>query len=64
LQPPRHTDRHAAETIAENALKGKQGEALTHAKLGGNVAGEQVSFRTSDGSLARRDFLTKGRWNR
>ncbi len=48
-----------AGNIADNALKGKQGEALTRAKLGDNVAGEQVSFRTSDGSLSRPDFVTK-----
>ncbi len=48
-----------AGNIAENARKGKQGEALTRAKLGDNVAGEQVSFRTSDGSRAVPDFVTK-----
>lgn len=44
--------------ILENAAKGKAGEAITRAKLGDNVAGEQVSFKTSDGTRTRADFVT------
>ncbi len=46
--------------IVENAAKGKAGEAATRAKLGDKVAGEQVTFKTSDGTRARPDFVTKG----
>ncbi|HET6725246.1 MAG TPA: RHS repeat-associated core domain-containing protein [Gammaproteobacteria bacterium] len=51
----------ATSTIAANAAKGKAGEAITRAKLGKNIAGEQVSFKTSDGTRARPDFVTKGK---
>ncbi|HYC03499.1 MAG TPA: RHS repeat-associated core domain-containing protein [Azospirillaceae bacterium] len=45
--------------LAKNVAKGKEGEALTRAKLGDNIAGEKVSFRNSDGSLTNADFVTK-----
>lgn len=48
-----------ATTIYENAAKGKAGEAITRAKLGDKIAGEQVTFKTSDGSRTRPDFVTK-----
>ena len=48
-----------ATTIAENAAKGKAGEAATRAKLGDSVAGVQVTFKTSDGTRTRADFVTK-----
>ncbi|MFZ5608210.1 MAG: RHS repeat-associated core domain-containing protein [Pseudomonadota bacterium] len=44
--------------IAENAAKGKAGEAITRSKLEGSIAGEQVSFKTSDGTPTRADFVT------
>jgi RHS repeat-associated protein len=50
----------AAETtgITANAAQGKAGEAITRAKLGDTVAGEQVSFKTNDGTRTRADFVT------
>lgn len=48
-----------AVTLADNAAKGKAGEAATRAKLGDSVAGEQVTFKTSDGTRTRTDFVTK-----
>jgi len=48
----------AAGNIVENAAKGKAGEAITRAKLGDKVAGEQVTFYTSDGTRTRTDFVT------
>lgn len=51
----------ARQRLAENAARGKAGEAATRANLGGKVAGEQVSFRTSDGTRARTDFVTTDR---
>jgi hypothetical protein len=48
-----------ATTIAENAAKGKVGETATRAKLGDRVAGEQVTFKTNDGTRTRTDFVTK-----
>lgn len=48
-----------ARRLAQNREQGKRGEAATAAKLGDNVAGQQVSFRNSDGSLTRADFVTK-----
>lgn len=50
-----------AERMAANAAKGAKGEAATSAKLGDTVAGKQVSFRTSDGTRTRTDFVTKDR---
>ena len=38
---------------------GAAGEARTAAKLGDSVAGKQVSFKASDGSRSRADFVTK-----
>lgn len=48
-----------ASTIAQNVEKGKAGEAATRAKLGDKVAGEQVTFKTNDGTRTRADFVTK-----
>lgn len=46
-------------TIRANAAQGKAGEAITRASLGEKIAGEQVSFKTSDGTRTRADFVTK-----
>jgi RHS repeat-associated protein len=46
-------------TIAQNAAQGKKGEALTRAHLENKVAGEQVTMKTSDGTVTRADFITK-----
>lgn len=48
----------AGKQMAENAAKGKAGEAATRSKLGDKVAGEQVTFKTTDGSRTRSDFVT------
>jgi hypothetical protein len=48
-----------AAQLAKNVAKGAEGEAKTAAKLEGKVAGKQVSFKTSDGSSTRADFVTK-----
>ena len=48
----------AGGNIAENAARGKVGEAITRSKLDGSIAGEQVSFKTSDGTPTRADFVT------
>ncbi|WP_231382149.1 hypothetical protein, partial [Sphingobium indicum] len=48
-----------AERMAANAAQGAKGEAATAAKLGDKVAGKQVSFKTSDGTRTRTDFVTK-----
>ncbi|MBA3677614.1 MAG: RHS repeat-associated core domain-containing protein [Sphingosinicella sp.] len=50
-----------AERIAQNAAQGAKGEAATAKKLGDTVAGKQVSFKSSDGTRSRADFVTKGR---
>jgi RHS repeat-associated protein len=50
-----------AERLAENVAKGARGEAATAAKLGDRVAGKQVTFKTSDGTRTRADFVTKGK---
>lgn len=47
-----------AAVLAENAAKGKAGEAATRAALGGTKAGEQVTIVTSAGSRTRADFVT------
>jgi RHS repeat-associated protein len=47
-----------AANIIENAAKGRVGEAITRSKLEGNIAGEQVTFKTSDGTRTRTDFVT------
>ena len=49
----------AREVLKVNKVAGKAGEARTAAKLGDSVAGAQVSFRNSDGTLTRADFVTK-----
>lgn len=48
-----------AARLAENVAKGAKGEAKTGAALGDKVAGKQVSFKTSDGTKTRADFVTK-----
>jgi RHS repeat-associated protein len=45
--------------IAKNERKGKAGEAMTRAERVDKIAGEQVSFRTSDGTRTRTDFVEK-----
>ena len=45
--------------LRENVAQGKAGEEATRAKLGDKVAGEQVTFKTSDGTRTRADFVTK-----
>ena len=46
-------------TLQANKIAGAAGEARTAAKLGDSVAGKQVSFKASDGSRSRADFVTK-----
>ncbi|WP_274055478.1 RHS repeat domain-containing protein [Thalassomonas actiniarum] len=46
-------------TLKANRIKGKEGEAKTREKLGDDSAGEQVSFRNSEGKIARIDFAKK-----
>jgi hypothetical protein len=53
--------RARAQQLAENRAQGAEGEAATAARLGDNVAGAQVSFRNSDGSSTRADFVTQDR---
>jgi hypothetical protein len=48
----------AESTIARNAAQGAKGEAATEAKLGDKVAGKQVTFKASDSSRSRADFVT------
>lgn len=48
-----------AATLAANRAAGAAGEARTAAKLGDSVAGKQISFKASDGSRSRADFVTK-----
>ncbi len=48
----------AREQLASNVSNGKAGEAATRANLGNKAAGEQVSFKTSDGTRTRTDFVT------
>lgn len=45
--------------LVKNAANGKAGEALSRAKLGDKIAGEQVTFKTSGGKTTRIDFVTK-----
>jgi len=47
-----------ADQLSKNVGSGKAGEAATRTKLGDKAAGEQVSFKTSDGTRARTDFVT------
>ena len=49
----------AAKQLAKNKAQGKAGEAATRQKLGDKVAGEQVTFKNSDGSTTRADFVLK-----
>lgn len=46
-------------TLQKNVAQGKAGEAATRAKYGDRIAGEQVTFKTSDGARTRIDFVTK-----
>jgi RHS repeat-associated protein len=48
-----------AAQIKSNVEQGKAGEAATRQQLGDRVAGEQVTFKTSDGTRTRPDFVTK-----
>ncbi len=48
----------AREQLATSAANGKAGEAVTRANLGDKKAGEQVTFKTSDGTRTRPDFVT------
>lgn len=48
-----------ATTLQKNVAQGKAGEALTRAKYGDRIAGEQVTIKTSDGTRTRTDFVTK-----
>ena len=45
-------------TIRKNSKNGAAGEDRTEKKLGSTVAGKQVSFKTSDGTSTRVDFVT------
>jgi RHS repeat-associated protein len=47
-----------ASNIAENAAQGKKGEGMVREQLGDKAAGEQVTFKTSDGTTKRTDFVT------
>jgi len=53
--------REASTTLQKNVAQGKAGEALTRAKYGDQIAGEQVTIKTSDGTRTRTDFVTKDR---
>jgi RHS repeat-associated protein len=53
--------RAPATTLQKNVAQGKAGEALTRAKYGDKIAGEQVTIKTSDGTRTRTDFVTKDR---
>jgi RHS repeat-associated protein len=53
--------RAASTTLQKNVAQGKAGEALTRAKYGDQIAGEQVTIKTSDGTRTRTDFVTKDR---
>ena len=48
-----------AERMSANAAQGRAGNAATEAKLGDKVAGKEVSFKTSDQTRTRTDFVTK-----
>lgn len=48
-----------SEQLATNKAAGYAGEAATRAKLGDEVAGEQITFVTSTGQRSRADFVTK-----
>jgi RHS repeat-associated protein len=50
-----------AARLARNVEQGKRGEAATAARLGDRVAGRQVTFRNSDGTTTRTDFVTRDR---
>jgi RHS repeat-associated core domain len=53
--------RASATTLQKNVAQGKAGEAVTRAKYGDKIAGEQVTIKTSDGTRTRTDFVTKDR---
>jgi RHS repeat-associated protein len=46
-------------TLQRNGAQGKAGEDATRAKYGDQIAGEKVTFKTSDGTRAVPDFVTK-----
>jgi hypothetical protein len=46
--------------LAANVAQGKAGEAATRAKLGLEIAGEQITIITSTGVRTRVDFLKQG----
>ena len=48
----------AATRLQANVAQGKAGEAVTREKQGTKIAGEQVTFKTSDGTRTRTDFVT------
>ena len=50
-----------AAQLAKNVVQGAKAEAKVAAKLGDQVAGKQVTFRTSDGTRTRADIVTKDR---
>lgn len=53
--------RDKVDVLQANKVSGKIGEGITRDRLGERVAGEQVSFKTSDGTRTRTDFVTKDR---
>lgn len=50
-----------AAQLAKNRAQSVVGENATEQSLGNNVAGRQVSFKTSKGTISRADFVTKDR---
>ena len=48
----------ARSQLKENVANGKAGAAQTESKLGDKVAGKEVTFKTSDGTRTRTDFVT------
>jgi RHS repeat-associated protein len=61
LQAARAEAATKSEILKQNVERGRSGEAATRDRLGDSVAGEQVSFKTSDGTRARTDFVTKSK---
>ena len=54
-----NTVRNKAAILEANKIQGKMGEAVVREELGDRIAGEQVSFKSSDGTRSRLDFVTK-----
>jgi RHS repeat-associated protein len=48
----------ARSQLKENVANGNAGAAQTELKLGDKVAGKEVTFKTSDGTRTRTDFVT------